>query len=77
MPMRHKLHEISITFVIATLLPLPAMAQPADEFYRNKQISMLVASGAGGGYDVYARAFARYVTRHIPGNPVIVARNIV
>ncbi len=47
-----------------------------DEFYRNKQITMLVASGAGGGYDVYARAFARHATRHLPGNPVIVARNM-
>ncbi len=39
-------------------------------FYRGKQIVMLVASGAGGGYDTYARTLARYITKHIPGNPV-------
>jgi len=29
---------------------------------------MLSASGAGGGYDTYARIFARHIARYIPGN---------
>ncbi len=37
---------------------------------------MLVGSGAGGGYDVYARAFARHWTNHIPGHPNIIAKNM-
>ena len=37
---------------------------------------MLVGSGAGGGYDVYARAFARFWTNHIPGHPNIIAKNM-
>ena len=37
---------------------------------------MLVGSGAGGGYDIYARAFARYWTNHIPGHPAIVPKNM-
>ncbi len=51
-------------------------AGPVEDFYRNKQISMLVGSGAGGGYDAYARVFARYVSRHIPGAPSIVIKNV-
>jgi tripartite-type tricarboxylate transporter receptor subunit TctC len=51
-------------------------ADPVEEFYRGKQIVMLVASGAGGGYDTYARAFARHVGAHIPGNPAIVPKNL-
>ena len=50
-------------------------AQPAP-FYRGKQITLLIASGAGGGYDTYARAFARHMSRHIPGNPNIVPKNV-
>ncbi len=45
-------------------------------FYRGKQVVMLVASGAGGGYDTYARTLARYITKHIPGNPAIVPKNV-
>lgn len=54
----------------------PARAQSAEDFYRGKTITMLVASGVGGGYDAYARTFARYATKHIPGNPTIIAKNM-
>ena len=37
---------------------------------------MLVGSGAGGGYDTYARIFARHMARYIPGNPTIIAKNM-
>src|SRR5258706_12858884 len=50
-------------------------AQPAP-FYKGKQITLLIASGAGGGYDTYARALARHMARHIPGNPNIVPKNV-
>ncbi len=62
-------------FLALMIVPLQGTAQTAA-FYRGKQITMLVASGAGGGYDTYARALARHMTRHIPGNPVIVPKNV-
>jgi tripartite-type tricarboxylate transporter receptor subunit TctC len=52
-----------------------ADAQAQMPFYRGKQINLLIASGAGGGYDSYARTLARHLARHIPGNPAIVPRN--
>ena len=45
-------------------------------FYQGKQVVMVVASGAGGGYDTYARALARYMPKYIPGDPAIVAKNV-
>src|SRR5690348_16159374 len=33
------------------LMAIAATAQPADEFYRGKQIRIVVGSAAGGGYD--------------------------
>jgi tripartite-type tricarboxylate transporter receptor subunit TctC len=53
-----------------------AGAQAQAPFYRGKQINMVIASGAGGGYDTYARALARHMSKHIPGNPTIVPRNL-
>ena len=53
-----------------------AHAQSVEDFYKSHPITMLVASGAGGGYDVYARALARYWSNHIPGHPPIIAKNM-
>src|SRR5579863_7789615 len=56
--------------------PSNGYAQSVQDFYKAHPITMLVGSGAGGGYDVYARAFARYWTNHIPGHPNIIAKNM-
>jgi tripartite-type tricarboxylate transporter receptor subunit TctC len=51
-------------------------AQPAEPFYKGKQIVMLVGTAAGGGYDTYARTLARHMPKYIPGAPVIVVKNM-
>jgi tripartite-type tricarboxylate transporter receptor subunit TctC len=70
--------RLSIALVAATALLWPAgmQAQTVEEFYRSKSVTMLVGSGAGGGYDTYARIFARHMSRYIPGNPTIIAKNM-
>jgi len=55
----------------------PAMADPVADFYRGKSITLLVGFPPGGGYDLYARVFAPYFTRHIPGNPTIVIKSML
>ena len=54
-----------------------AQAQTPAEFYKGKQIQMMVYSGAGSTYDTYARLLARHMNRFIPGSPSIVAQNMV
>jgi len=55
----------------------PATAgEPAGSFFKGKQITMIVGADAGLGYDTYARALARHMSVHIPGNPVIVPKNM-
>jgi tripartite-type tricarboxylate transporter receptor subunit TctC len=54
----------------------PLHAQSVADFYKAHPITMLVGSGAGGGYDVYARTFAQFWTNHIPGHPVIIPKNM-
>jgi tripartite-type tricarboxylate transporter receptor subunit TctC len=44
-------------------------------FYRGKQLRMLVGTGPGGGYDLFARAVARHIVDHIPGNPTVIVQN--
>src|SRR6266516_6592311 len=63
--------------IIAALAAGPARAQEAvAQFYKGKQITVLVGSSAGGGYDIYARLLSRHMPKHIPGNPGIVVANM-
>jgi tripartite-type tricarboxylate transporter receptor subunit TctC len=48
----------------------------ADDFYAGKTIRVTVGFSAGGGYDTYARAVARHMGKHIPGNPTLVVDNM-
>jgi tripartite-type tricarboxylate transporter receptor subunit TctC len=53
----------------------PALAAPAaDDFYKGKTITLVVANAAGGGYDLYARLLARHMGRHIPGEPSFIVK---
>jgi tripartite-type tricarboxylate transporter receptor subunit TctC len=53
-----------------------ANAQTVEQFYRGRQITMIVGFNPGGAYDPYARAVARHLSRHIPGAPPIVVKNM-
>lgn len=52
----------------------PALAQ--DPFYKGKTIRIIVATSAGGGFDTYTRTIARYLGKHVPGQPAIVVENM-
>ena len=54
----------------------PAAAQSVEEFYKGKNVNLLIGFSAGGGYDLYARQLARYMGKHIPGHPTIVPQNM-
>jgi tripartite-type tricarboxylate transporter receptor subunit TctC len=58
------------------LVAAPAGAQEdVAAFYRGKQLRMVVGTGPGGGYDLFARAVARHIVNHIPGNPTVIVQN--
>src|SRR5688572_15011024 len=61
---------------VALLSATPALADSVADFYKGKQIRFIVRTLAGGDYDQYTRLFARYMGRHIPGNPSIVVVNM-
>jgi tripartite-type tricarboxylate transporter receptor subunit TctC len=51
-------------------------ADAVSDFYKGRQVNLIVGYGTGGGYDVYARVLARHMTKHIPGNPNIIIQNM-
>jgi tripartite-type tricarboxylate transporter receptor subunit TctC len=54
-----------------------APARDSYAFYEGKTIRLVVGFSAGGGFDVYSRALARHLPKHIPGNPTIIVENMV
>ncbi len=61
------------------VLALPcavAAANDEEDFYRGKTISLIIPIGPGGAYDTYGRLVARYLGKRIPGNPLLVPRNM-
>ncbi len=54
----------------------PSLAQgDVAEFFKDKQIRMVVGSAAGDGYDINARVLVRHLVNHIPGKPSIIIQN--
>ena len=69
---------LATTRVLAGLIALaaPATSAAAGDYYAGKSIDLLIGAPPGGGYDIYARALARHYGRHIPGQPIIVSKNM-
>ena len=53
-------------------LTMAAYAQSAEDFYRGKVVTYIVATAPGGGYDAYARLISRYIGKYLAGAKVIV-----
>lgn len=62
--------------ILLVLASAPARADEVADFYRGKSITLTVSSSAGGGYDTLARLVARVLGKHVPGNPIVIVRNM-
>ena len=60
----------------ACAIAVTAAPARADDFYKGRNVTLIVSAGAGGGYSVYARTFARNVGRHLDGNPNLIVQNM-
>ena len=62
--------------VLASSILSGATAQPATDFYKGKQITMIIGSSTGGGYDTQGRLVARHIGRLMPGTPSVIVQNM-
>jgi tripartite-type tricarboxylate transporter receptor subunit TctC len=54
-----------------------ARADDLSEFYKGKQVKLLIGFGAGGGYDLFARLISRTMGSHFPGGTAqVVPQNL-
>ncbi len=66
----------AVAFIAGHVAPAPALANDVESFYKGRQVTVVVSTSQGGGYDSYARMVTRHMARQIPGNPTMVARNM-
>ena len=59
------------SFLLISPAEVRAQAEP---YYKGKTIRIVVGSTAGGFYDRWARLFARYMGKYIPGQPEIIVQ---
>jgi tripartite-type tricarboxylate transporter receptor subunit TctC len=66
------------TSLIIVVVATSALAQEPSvaAFYRGKSINLVIGYPPAGANDIYARLVARHMSKHIPGNPSIVPRNV-
>jgi len=65
-----------LIFAALAALTAAAVADSVADFYKNRSISLIIGYSVGGGYDAYARLVARYIGKHIPGQPSIVPQQM-
>jgi tripartite-type tricarboxylate transporter receptor subunit TctC len=72
-----RLPTAALAWLVLSALPAHAQsAQNAEEFYKGKTINVVIGFSVGGGYDLYARLLAKYIGKHIPGNPTVIPQNM-
>src|SRR4051812_40512229 len=62
----------AITIVASVL----ATRAAEHDFYKDKQVRLIISSASGGVYDTFGRLMARFLPAHLPGRPTIIVQNM-
>lgn len=75
--MTRKLTTLGVS-ALAVFLTVSAAdrAQAQADFFRGKQLEMIIGSDPGGGFDLFGRIVARYMPKYLPGQPTMTPKNM-
>src|SRR5215470_14331887 len=62
--------------IAAASISSDACGEAAPDFYRNKQVRLIVGHPVGNDHDVGGRLLAKYLSKHIPGRPSVIVQNM-
>jgi tripartite-type tricarboxylate transporter receptor subunit TctC len=65
-----------LVLLVMALTASAVRADPVGDFYKGKQMRMIIRSGAGAGYDTYARLLTKHMMKYIPGEPSVINVNM-
>ena len=69
--MNRRLAGLVAGALVAMVVSDAGRAQPVADFYKGKDIRVLIGAGVGGTYHLYALLAARHMRKHIPGEPTL------
>jgi tripartite-type tricarboxylate transporter receptor subunit TctC len=72
--MLQRLSGVILANIVLWAAAVPAAAQ--TPYYAGKTITIVAGTKAGDVYDLYARLFAQYMPKYIPGKPNIIVQNM-
>jgi len=61
---------------LAAVLVLTVGARADEPFYKGKRLTLLINFAAGGPNDIEGRLFAKYLVKHIEGQPSVIVQNM-
>jgi tripartite-type tricarboxylate transporter receptor subunit TctC len=62
--------------LVSAVMAAPAMADAVSDFYKGKQVTIVVAAGPGGGHTQFSQLLAPYFKKYLAGNPSFVTQNM-
>lgn len=66
-----------VLLAAVTVAAQPASAQQSvADFYKGKNLTILMGTGTGGSYDLYGRVIGEFLGKHVPGNPNIIIEHM-
>jgi tripartite-type tricarboxylate transporter receptor subunit TctC len=71
-PVLHRTLAIAVLLLAADA----AAAEPVEQFFARRTVTITIGYTAGGSYDLYGRMVARHLGKHIPGQPTVIAQNM-
>jgi len=74
--MRTSITAAGAALACAVALAHPAAADEIADFYKGKNVSIVVGYAAGGGADLWSRFMARHLGEFLPGKPNVIVRNM-
>ena len=66
----------NVVWITVTLALCVSPVVAETPYYQDKTITIVAGTKAGDVYDLYARHFAQYLPKYIPGNPNVVVQNM-
>ena len=74
--MRRSSVSALLSLMLMAIAATPAASDEVADFYRGKQVKLIIGYAPGTGYDIHARLLGRHLGRHIPGEPTVIPQTM-
>jgi tripartite-type tricarboxylate transporter receptor subunit TctC len=67
---------LSVILIAGAMISASQARADDANYYAGKTVTVIVGYAPGGGFSTYAQMFAKYLSRHIPGNPTVIVQHM-